>query len=94
MDIKDMSVFEFPWGSNISQWIDSAGLSFTFTQKQKKGKIKPTEVEDMTIRLGPLTIRTHILPSATKLANVWIALDIVKEMMGQVNFNSPHIPTI
>ena len=100
IDLKDLAIFEFPPSSNISHWVDSAALRLTYVEK-KAGGARTTldEVSTLTKGIGAFSMRAHIIPTATRVAHVWVtvtpfSLPSLKEKLGTARLNSPQIPTI
>ena len=100
MDFKDLAIFEFPPRSNTSHWVDSTALRLTYAEKKAGGVMAPLdEASSLTKGIGALSVRAHILPTATRVAHVWLtvtpfSLDTLKEKLGAARLNSPQIPTI
>ena len=69
IDIKDMAIFEFPGGSNISHWIDASSLRVTMTDKVGSARVPLDEVSAQTKGIGTFSIRAHIIPINDKAAN-------------------------
>ena len=100
IDLKDLAMFEFPASSNISHWVDSAALRVSYVEK-KAGGVRSTldEVSAVTKGIGAFSMRAHIIPTSTRVANVWVtvtpfSLSSLKEKLGTARLNSPQIPTI
>ena len=100
IDLRDLAIFEFPPSSNISYWVDSASLRLTYTEKKAGGAKAPLdEAGILTKGIGAFSMRAHILPTATRVAHVWVtvtpfSLPTLKEKLGTARLHSPHIPTI
>ena len=100
IDFKDLAVFEFPPRSNISHWLDSTALRISYTEKRTGGVMAPLdEASILNKGIGVLSVRAHIIPTATRIAQVWLtvapySLDTLKERLGAARLNSPQIPTI
>ena len=100
IDFKDLAIFEFPPRSNTSHWVDSTALRLTYAEKKAGGVMAPLdEASSLTKGIGVLSVRAHIIPTATRVAQVWLtvtpySLDTLKEKLGAARLNSPQIPTI
>ena len=100
IDFKDLAVFEFPPRSNTSHWLDSTALRISYTEKRTGGVMAPLdEASILNKGIGVLSVRAHIIPTATRVAQVWLtvapySLDTLKERLGAARLNSPQIPTI
>ena len=100
IDLKDLAMFEFPANSNISHWVDSVALRVSYIEK-KAGGVRSTldEVSALTKGIGAFSMRAHIIPTSTRVANVWVtvtpfSVTTLKDKLGTAKLNSPQIPTI
>ena len=100
IDFKDLAVFEFPPRSNTSHWLDSMALRISYTEKRTGGVMAPLDEASIHNKgIGVFSVRAHIIPTATRVAQVWLtvapySLDTLKERLGVARLNSPQVPTI
>ena len=70
LSVPDTSIFSFPNGSLVSEYLDSTALQFSFSQQ---GSLLPPETLS-TAGLVGFALRAHLMPISAAFIRLWITL--------------------
>ena len=100
MDLKDLSVFQFPGNSSVSAWIDREALTVTYTNRPPGTQSATVDAPTaQTKGVGTFAIRANIVPISKEEASFWISFvpfstAELTVKLGAALARSPQVPSI